>query len=69
MPDEFKIKEDNLKNNIESPTEFLGYYKYINFGKSNCESVFLCMDRIKDDKRLLAKVLVHELGHALMNQV
>lgn len=66
MPDEFNIEEDNLKDDNEPPTEFLGYYKYINFGKSNCESVFLCMDRIKDDKRLLAKVLVHELGHALM---
>ncbi len=55
-----KYKED------DKATEFLGYYDYIDLGESICESIFLCMEKIRDDKLLLAKVLIHELGHALL---
>lgn len=62
MPNDYII-DDNSKF---PPTEYLGYYKYVDLGKVKMESIFLCMDRIGDDKQKLAKVLIHEIGHAIM---
>jgi len=62
MPNEYSVDD----NSEFPPTEYLGYYKYVNLGKVKMESIFLCMDRIGDDIQKLAKVLIHEIGHALM---
>lgn len=62
MPEEYNYKKEDQN----PPTDFLGYYKYVDFGKVKMESIFLCMDRIGVDKQKLAKVLLHEIGHAIM---
>ena len=62
MPNEYSVDD----NSEFPPTEYLGYYKYVNLGKVEMESIFLCIDRIGNDNQKLAKVLIHEIGHAIM---
>lgn len=67
--DESKMPYD-FSEDVNSP-EYFGYYKNVELDNVNldyikCESIFICMDRIQGDKQLLSYVIIHELGHALM---